>query len=545
VAIKKTHAQVIEDFTNRHGNLYDYSLVKYENGNTPVDIICAAHGIFKQRPRAHMSGQICPVCQFGDRWVPSHTTESYLTKAKATHNNKYEYEEFSYKNLHQTINIKCPLHGSYKTTTGRHINNKTGCPNCAGNKTKTTAQFISESQSIHNNTYDYSKSIYNNANTKVTIICRAHGDFKQRPIQHTNGQGCPKCGFEKAINAIRKPQNDFIKECSILHNNRYDYDKTEYINNKSHIIITCKTHGDFTQRAQDHLHGDGCSKCSNSIEQEDISNQFLTFSNNMLRGDKKIIKPYELDIYFPDQKIAIEYNGDYWHSFNKIETTTQRNKHKHKTDMCNQLGIKLYQFGSFEWHYKKDIIMSMLNHKFQKDQKIAARKCYTTIINNQQAKEFFNNTHISGHRPAYINIGLYHQNELVSCINFNKYAQYYEIIRYSTKLNHTVVGGLSKLLSHFISLYKPHKLMTYADRRYGSGDGYLKIGFKHVKTTQPGYVYLNKHTKKCYSRITFQKHKLITLLNIFDPSITEAENMFNNGYRRLWDAGHNKYEMVL
>jgi hypothetical protein len=140
MATKKTHSQVITDFKNKHGHLYDYSLVKYVNGDIPVDIICAVHGIFKQRPRAHVNGQACPACQFGTNWVPSHTTDSFLAKAKVVHCNRYEYEDFEYNNLKQVITIKCPIHNIFRTTTGRHINNKIGCPICAGNKTKTTTK---------------------------------------------------------------------------------------------------------------------------------------------------------------------------------------------------------------------------------------------------------------------------------------------------------------------------------------------------------------------------------------------------------------------
>jgi hypothetical protein len=81
--------------------------------------------------------------------------------------------------------------------------------------------------------------------------------------------------------------------------------------------------------------------------------------------------------------------------------------------------------------------------------------------------------------------------------------------------------------------------MTYADARFGSGDVYKKLGFADVGMISPGYGYIKNN--RYYNRQSFQKHKLKNKLESFDPSLTEAENMFANGYSRLWDAGHYKY----
>lgn len=57
-------------------------------------------------------------------------------------------------------------------------------------KKKTTKQFIEEAKLVHGNKYDYSKSEYVNATTKVIIVCPQHGEFLQRPCDHLNGHGC-------------------------------------------------------------------------------------------------------------------------------------------------------------------------------------------------------------------------------------------------------------------------------------------------------------------------------------------------------------------
>ena len=60
--------------------------------------------------------------------------------------------------------------------------------------TVTQEDFIKRSNTIHNNKYDYSKTIYVKASEKVIITCPIHGDFEQTPNNHFAGKGCPNCG---------------------------------------------------------------------------------------------------------------------------------------------------------------------------------------------------------------------------------------------------------------------------------------------------------------------------------------------------------------
>lgn len=137
-------------------------------------------------------------------------------------------------------------------------------------KRKTTEEFIQESKQIHGDKYDYSKVDYVNANTKVCIICHEkdefgdeHGEFWQKPSDHLHNHGCPKCSKRGKLTT-----EDFIKKSSHIHNNKYDYSKSQYINNASKICIVCHEndengieHGEFWQVAKNHLKGQGCPKC--------------------------------------------------------------------------------------------------------------------------------------------------------------------------------------------------------------------------------------------------------------------------------------------
>jgi hypothetical protein len=207
----------IEKAKLKHGNKYDYSLIKYINNETEVEIICPIHGIFKQKPKKHINrGQNCPKCtgHFIDK-------SFFIEKANKIHNNFYDYSLVEYKDSTTKIKIICPIHGIFEQTPNAHLSNK-NCYKCTGTPKKTTETFINEANNIHKNKYDYSLTNYQNNSFKVSIICKIHGIFKQTPAAHLRGQGCPICRESKGEILIRnflennlikfKPQHRF-KDC--------------------------------------------------------------------------------------------------------------------------------------------------------------------------------------------------------------------------------------------------------------------------------------------------------------------------------------------
>lgn len=143
-------------------------------------------------------------------------------------------------------------------------------------KKKTTEQFVQEARLVHGDKYDYSKSDYKGKDIKVVIICPVHGDFTQRPHNHLQGQGCPKCSGHYM-------DTEYFKEkASKVHNYKYDYTKSEYKNQSEKVIITCPVHGDFLQTAHEHLSGNGCQKCKCEVYKSKIDDGYkndLYFEN--------------------------------------------------------------------------------------------------------------------------------------------------------------------------------------------------------------------------------------------------------------------------
>ena len=190
-------------------------------------------------------------------------TKNFIKKANFKHNNKYDYSKTKYKSSSCKIIITCPEHGDFEQTPNSHLSGH-GCGKCSKNYNYSTEQFIEKAKFIHDDKFDYSKTLYLNARTKVIIICSKHGEFTQVPNNHLNGQGCPKCKIDKSTIELKSTTEEFIQKAKVIHNDIYDYSKVNYSNNYTKVIITCKQHGDFEQAPNVHLKGVGCPTCKAS-----------------------------------------------------------------------------------------------------------------------------------------------------------------------------------------------------------------------------------------------------------------------------------------
>lgn len=108
-----------------------------------------------------------------------------------------------------------------------------------------------------------------------------------------------------------------------------------------------------------------------------------------------------------------------------------------------------------------------------------------------------------------------------------------------TKLNTQVIGGFSKLLK-----YQPYNdFVSYIDLSKFTASSYLKNGFSILNQSAPNYKYIKG--ERVLNRIQAQKHKLPKLLvDKFDESKTESQNMIDNGWWKVYDCGNLKLEFT-
>lgn len=261
---------------------------------------------------------------------------------------------------------------------------------------------------------------------------------------------------------------------------------------------------------------------------------FLQSENFSLECNKRsIIKNKELDIYVPSKKVAIEFNGNYWHS----DEFLQKDYHLEKTKLCEEQGIRLIHIFEDEWLNKQDICKSIINSALGVNTTtIYARDCRFEKVDSKQGCKFVDENHIQGFVKGGEYFGLFSKktNELLQLIQIGKSRfkkNEYELYRLCSKKGTRVLGGFSKLLKH-----QPYDtLYTFIDRHLFTGKGYEKTGWLKLYETPPSYFYTKKGSRE--NRMNYQKHKLKEKLEIFDSSKTEAENMLINGYHKIYDCG--------
>lgn len=272
----------------------------------------------------------------------------------------------------------------------------------------------------------------------------------------------------------------------------------------------------------------------------------LLFPNdNWEISNNTLIPPKEVDIVNHTKKIAIEYCGLYWHSENSGKKESYY--HAEKLFSLKELGYELITVFESD---NIDKVLKMLYKKLGKiEKKVGARQCIVKNITSKESSKFHETHHINGNIKSKINIGLFYDDELVQVGSFSK-SRYskekntFECYRMTSHSDIMVVGGISKIINFFKNNYEFDKLISYSDLRFGEGLSYLKAGFEFESYTKPNYWYFDKSKNKLFSRIKFQKHKLKTELNTFDPALTEFQNMVANGWDRIWDCGNAKYVLV-
>lgn len=244
----------------------------------------------------------------------------------------------------------------------------------------------------------------------------------------------------------------------------------------------------------------------------------------------------ELDIYLPDKQIAIEFNGNYWHS---TRIGRGMNYHLNKTIKASLRGIRVYHIFEYEWMNRKTQIINQIRNMLGHNQEtIYARKCVIKEVLSDNSSDFQNANHIQGSANASVHVGLYSKDELVALMTFgksrfNKKIEW-ELVRFCSKAGTNVVGGASRLFKYFVKTYKPSGIISYSDIAKTTGNLYTTLGFSCIDTAEPNYVWVYHDT--VLSRYQCQKHRLIAQ-GFGHLGKTEKEIMENRNFAQVYDCG--------
>lgn len=281
-----------------------------------------------------------------------------------------------------------------------------------------------------------------------------------------------------------------------------------------------------------HPYCPSCFKNNRSSFELKLCELLDTLNVKYISNDRKILDGKELDIYIPEAKLAIEFDGIYWHN-NSL-------KSYEKYKVLKEKDIQLINI--FETEYDENKIRSILEGRLHLSKIYYARKCSIKEIDNETYKNFCNENHIQSYAAAKVKVGLFYDDELIQIMSFGKprFNKKYEweIVRECSK-SCGIVGGKERLFQYFLKTYNPTSIISYCDNRYFTGESYVRLGMTKEKDTKNGYIYTNG--KITYSRYQCQKHKLKNILKNYNSELTEYENMSANGFFRLYDFGQSVF----
>lgn len=284
-----------------------------------------------------------------------------------------------------------------------------------------------------------------------------------------------------------------------------------------------------------------------SSRQEKEITDFIKSNKLECSNNKSILDGKELDIFIPSKNIAIEFNGNMWHS--EYFGHKDKNYHLNKLNKCIEKGIKLIHIFEDEYVLHKDIVLNKLSHIIgvQKElPKIAGRKCKINEINISDAKLFLDNFHIQGFAASTIYLGAYYNNKLIAVMTFlNEGKGRWNLTRFASDYNYICQGVGGKLFKYFIRSYDPNEVKSFADRRWTINEEnnvYIQLGFKFDKYLAPEYRYYNPKVDryKRFHKFAFRKQTLHKRFNL-PLSMSETEMTKALGYDRIWDCGLIKY----
>lgn len=387
---------------------------------------------------------------------------------------------------------------------------------------------------------------------------------------------CKKCGREQKSYSGNLLEGHGCKHCSgVACQKDYDIRETlakkapdweivgEYNNAKTATLFRHKKCGKTFYRIPDTVlrKPDSCRHCHTSKGETAVCDFVLETlgeeSKSVICNGRGVLQGKELDIYIPTRKLAIEYDGLYYHSYEKLKK--KENKlgipaqayNEWKTNECKKRGIRLIHIFEDEWLEHQDIIEDKLRAIFHAPMhKYFARKLEVRAVPREMADRFYECNHIQGKTNVSVSVGLYDGDELLALQSFLPYTRKqvdntWELVRYATKLGTQVVGGFSRCLKWFERNYLPKEIISFADKRWcdSFSNVYESAGF--VKDGEVPRTYWYVQGRKRYHKFGFRKDKIKSKYpEIYSPDKTEAEMAKELGLQRIYDCGLIRYHKL-
>lgn len=200
-------------------------------------------------------------------------------------------------------------------------------------------------------------------------------------------------------------------------------------------------------------------------------------------------------------------------------------------------GIQLIHLWEDVWNQQGPLVKARIRAFIGDFTSIFARNTEVQRIDKKVIDDFLSQNHLQSTTHAKYKYGLYHCNTLVAAASFSAHRQMqregkpsrsHELVRFANLSQHTVVGGMSKLLNMFMNEVCPGDIMSYADRDWSTGRSYEKLGFTFIQDTTPQAFLIHPDEQTRY-----YPHRL--------PQNITTESLVNKGYITIYNAGNKKY----
>lgn len=356
------------------------------------------------------------------------------------------------------------------------------------------------------------------------------------------------------------PTIDLLARLQEVHSGMYSY-VGGYKSMNANAEFHCAEH-DILFQAHPHnvLRGAlACPRCSHTkSRQEEAIASYLGIFTEVQSRDRRVIGPFELDIFMPKKHLAVEYSGMFWHSHGDVDSErVGRYKHFAKHSSCAEKGVRLITVFESEWLERPHAIKRLLRNAIGAGRgRLMARKCDLKHVPHQEAVAFYERYHPQGGAGSGDHYGLYWKGKLVACMRFTFGANdrgagvanaTWTLTRYATRV--TVAGGASRLFNAFLKDKNPREVKSFSDNRYFSGGMYEQLGFVLEEETKPDYQVwspkIGLKPKSHYQRRLIPKRlEEHGSAEVFDPATdprTERDMTYAMGARRIYDCGKKRW----
>lgn len=282
-----------------------------------------------------------------------------------------------------------------------------------------------------------------------------------------------------------------------------------------------------------------CFSCSpkESKGQLELYDFIRSFSSDAILSDRKLIAPREVDILVPSARLAVEYNGLYWHSAVNI---ADKNYHESKRKSVEVVDHKFLMIFEDEWRDKREIVESMIRHRLKAPlERLDARKLKIEEIDGSSAASFFEAAHLEGHARSMTCLGLVDgSGRIIAAMSLrrpfhaSRASSFVEVARSACLPGVSVRGWIGRLTSASLKKVRSEgtaSLVSYVDSRVGNGRSYLSAGWRLESLPRSPRFWWTDFRNR-YNRFKYRADK--------SSGLSQSEVADREGVVQLWGCGN-------